>query len=75
MPGGWKWVIDLRGMLQKQVHLETKDGFRRSGCITGIRMNRCKINGEDHEWPEAVEINGDPGDSIKFSQIEHMEVF
>jgi len=71
----WKWVIELRGMLQKRFHLETKDGFRREGKITGIRMNRCKINGEQHEWPEAVEINGDPGDCIKFDQIAKLDIF
>lgn len=71
-PSTWRWDIDIAGMVDSFVHLETRDGSVREGRITAVKTEDVVVNGERYRIPLAFELNRDVQDLIEFRQIKQM---
>lgn len=69
-----KWIDDIHASMGKFFTLETTDGIRREGRITGIRARNYKFNGGDVELPTEIELNGDPTDTVPMDRIATIHV-
>lgn len=68
-------LIDrLLGASGRFVDLETMEGLHREGKLTGWTMRQFKINGQDVDWPEELELNGDPNDRIPLDRIASINI-
>ena len=68
------WNTSLETMIDRFIHLETHDGSRREGKVTGVEYQSMKLNGKRIEWPKAIELNGDPSDKIDWNWIATLKV-
>lgn len=58
----------------KYMDLETSDGVRREGRITGWRTREVFINGESVLWPIEMELNDDPNDRIPWDRVKRINI-
>jgi hypothetical protein len=74
----WTWKINLETIVERQVFLETIDGVRREGRISGLRVQTIRATDKgvtrNVNIPTALELNGDAFDLIEFSRILHFEL-
>lgn len=63
------WINDVIGHIGQYVNLETQDGCRRGGRVTGVRCHDMLINGIQRSVPVAVELNDDPNDAVELLRI------
>ena len=56
-------------LIDKNVDLETKDGSRRSGKLTGVTWNSLNVDGVEVRWPKGVVMNGDKNDEIPWTRL------
>jgi hypothetical protein len=70
----WVWDIDLEALVGCNAHIETKDGIKREGRISNIKMSSLVIGDEEVERPEALELNGDSGDIIGFDRLVRVDL-
>lgn len=69
-----KWIDDLADSVGKFVCLETHEGVRREGKITGFRSTHIVFNRVRQEIVTEIEINGDPADCVQIQSISTIEV-
>lgn len=63
------WIDDLSNKVGQYISLETSDGIRREGRLSGLGTRSLKVFGKDQLIPTEVEINGDPQDRIPLDRI------
>jgi hypothetical protein len=70
------WMEELQNAANKQlsIQFETKDGVRRSGRLTGLRMSEVKLNGRRCELITEFVLNNDPTDAVPFFNIRTMDI-
>ena len=56
-------------ILDTDVDLETKDGSRRSGKLTGVTWRSMLVDGAEVRWPKGVIMNGDKNDEIPWDRL------
>lgn len=69
-----KLVDELIGTVNKYVILETEDGVRREGKLSGWRMRDLKLNDIAVTLPVAMELNNDPMDTVELARIKKLTV-
>lgn len=69
MARDWKWDVDVDAFIGRFCALETADGIRREGRITGVGMKELILDGRPCRMPMHIELNGDPQDRIDFARI------
>lgn len=69
-----QWIDELVGSVGEFTDLETTDGVRREGRISGFQMKKMVFNGIDVDIPIEVELNGDPNDRIPISRIGKINI-
>jgi hypothetical protein len=70
-----QWVDDLfEAVGRAYVRLETVDGSRREGLVSGLRTRTIDIDGEREEIPTEIELNGDALDMIAFDGVRTMSL-
>ncbi len=69
-----KWIDDIFNSVGKFIHLETKDGVRREGKITGLRTRHITFNDRRVELVDEIELNGDPTDCVQMSVISILSI-
>lgn len=69
-----KWIDDLFGAVGSYIHLETTDGVKRSGKLTGFRTKTIKFNGVDQDIIIELEVNGDPTDCIQMANMASLTI-
>jgi hypothetical protein len=70
----WEWIIELDGMIGRDVHLETRDGLRREGRITGVNTLEIETADEPLLIPDSIELNGDALDRIDLRHVKELRV-
>lgn len=75
----WLWKIDIDAMVGRNCFIETLEGVRREGKITGVKVHEMKIKDtrrglETVRIPMHVELNGDVTDMIEFMRMERFEL-
>ena len=68
------WIDQLFEAVGKNIHLETMEGVFREGKLTGLRMRDIEMNCKAVDYPEAIELNGDPTDYIDFILIRRITI-
>lgn len=56
-------------LIDTKVDLETKDGSRRTGNLTGVTWHSIMIDGAEVRWPKGVVMNGDTNDEIPWIRL------
>jgi len=69
-----KWIEDLFGGVGRYVRLETSDGVRRSGKLSGIRTKDIKFNGASQAVVTELELNGDPADTVSVNGLASIAI-
>ena len=69
-----KLVDQLIGTTNKYIVLETDDGVRREGKLSGWRMRDMKVNDIQVTLPVAMELNNDPMDTVELTRIKKLTV-
>ncbi len=77
----WHWMINLEGLVGRNVWLETVDGIQREGKISGAKYKELTISDRGIEYadvkcmlPVHIELNGDVNDFIEFQRIRTFEL-
>jgi hypothetical protein len=65
------WDIDLSPMVGRTVAVETREGHRRKGKLTDVRMAVIQLQGQIVEYPSEVVLDGD--DPIPWQQLIRIE--
>lgn len=68
------WLNEVHGAVGSYVYLETVDGIRREGRLSGLRLKSVIFNGEERGVIHELELNGDPTDCVEFYRVASMEV-
>ncbi len=68
------WIDELVESTGQYVRLETRDGVRREGRLSGLGSRTILWNGKSVEILEDVELNGDCFDKIALNRIATFEV-
>jgi hypothetical protein len=69
-----KWIDDVFNSVGQYIHLETSDGVRREGKITGLRTRHITFNRRRVELVDEIELNGDPTDCVQMSAISSLSI-
>lgn len=69
-----KTVDQLIRSTNKSVILETTDGVRREGRLSGWTTMAIQLNGDEVHIPLALELNGDPNDAVALDRIRKIQV-
>lgn len=56
------------------IHVETRYGTIREGRLSGWTLATIEINGVDTQLPLALELNGDPADTIRLVDVVKLDV-
>lgn len=64
------WNINLIGLMNSFVEIETLDGFICSGKITKINYRQFDLIGRIVSTPTTVELNNDAADYVDWSSIK-----
>ena len=67
-------ITRLLGAVDSWIHLETKHGVRREGRLSGWTCDTLKLNEVDIQLPIALELNGDPHDVVRLSDIKSLDL-
>lgn len=68
------WIDELDGLVGQYIRLETTDGIRREGRLSGLEGRKLRINGVDEKILTEIELNGDPQDRVPIDRIETLDV-
>jgi len=68
------WIEHLLGAVNSFVQLETSDGIRREGRLSGFQLRTMQFNGFDVDVISELELNGDPMDRIPFDRIAKIHI-
>lgn len=69
-----QWIDDIHNSLNKFFRLETTDGIRREGRVTGVRCRVYTFNGHAVELPLEIELNGDPTDTVPMDRVKSIQI-
>lgn len=69
-----EWIDEIVAATGQYIRLETTDGIRRQGRLSGLRTRELKWEGRKVLIPTEVELNGDPNDSVPLDRIATMEL-
>ncbi len=69
-----EWIDQMVAATGQYIRLETSDGIRREGRLSGLRTRELKWEGEAVLIPTEVELNGDPNDCVPLDRISIMEL-
>lgn len=72
--GFGKLVDELIGATNKYVILETEDGVQREGRLTNWHTIKVNFNNTPVLFPSALELNGDPMDTVDLARIKRLTV-
>lgn len=73
-PSKGAWIDVLFASVDKFINLETSDGSRRSGRLSGFRTKVVLFNGAEHDVPTELELNGDPTDTVALAGIVSVRI-
>ena len=73
-PGKGGWIDKIHSSIGHYVSLETTDGIRRHGRLTGVRSDTMLMNGAKVEIIRQMELNGDPSDLIDLWRLVRIDV-
>jgi hypothetical protein len=68
------WIEQMLKSVNKFMRLETTDGARRSGKITGFTYKVIILNEQRVKWPIELEINGDPSDRVSLDTVKTLTI-
>ncbi len=69
------WMDELVDSIDRQIDLETTDGVRRTGKITGFEFRCLEANGTKIDIPLDIELNGDPNDRVPIDRIGTLSIY
>lgn len=67
------WLNELADTVGRYISLETLDGMRREGRLSGINMRSIKWNGKQVDILVDLELNGDVYDVVPLNRISFLE--
>lgn len=67
------WLNELADTVGRYISLETLDGMRREGRLSGINMRSIKWNGRPVDILVELELNGDVYDVVPLNRISFLE--
>jgi len=68
------WIDELVYSVNKHIELETSDGIRREGKLTGLQSKTIKFNEKDVEIITELQLNGDIYDLIPIVRINSFKI-
>lgn len=69
------WMMDrVLESVGKYINLETSDGVRREGKLSGVSMSSMTFNGAQVDIPTELELNGDPSDIVELARIRILNI-
>lgn len=68
------WIDSIFNGVGRFANLETADGVRRSGRISGLRTKMIQFNGESQEVVLEIELNGDPSDCVPVGGLASLTI-
>jgi len=74
MMNAGEWINKMVDSVGQHMHLETTDGVRREGKISGFTFRQFLLNGEKVKIPIEIEVNGDPSDRVSLERIDYMNI-
>jgi hypothetical protein len=69
-----EWVDKLLASVDEYMRLETTDGVKREGRISGFTYKKFELDGDEVLWPIELEVNGDPTDRIPLARIGKINI-
>jgi hypothetical protein len=63
------WIDSLDNHLGQYLQLETSDGIRREGRLSGLSTKTIRLNGVEEKMLTDLELNGDPQDRVAIDRI------
>lgn len=63
------WIDHLASRVDSYVRLETSDGIRREGRLSGFGLRVLEFNGDRVDIITELELNGDPIDRIPLERV------
>lgn len=73
-PSAGKWIDDIINAVGKYVTMETTDGVRREGKLSGYRSRNVVLNGKIQEVVTDLELNSDPADTVPFASLDSLTI-
>lgn len=67
-----EWIDEIVAATGQYIQLETSDGIRREGRLSGLRTRKLRWEGRDVLIPTELELNGDPNDSVPLDRISDL---
>lgn len=68
------WIDAIYDGVGKFVQLETTDGIRREGKLSGLRSRSIVMNGKIQEIVTGLELNSDPTDTVDFAILDSISI-
>lgn len=69
-----EWIDQIVAATGQYIRLETSDGIRREGRLSGLRTRELKWEGAKVLIPIEVELNGDPNDTVPLDRVAIIEL-
>lgn len=69
-----KLIDQLHAATGSQIDLETEDGINREGRLSSWVTRKLVLNEQTVLLPFALELNGDPMDTVELSRIARLRV-
>lgn len=67
-------IVTLLDAVGCHIHLETVAGVMREGRLSGWDCTNLRVNGKDLPMPHALELNGDPTDTVALNTIRALVI-
>lgn len=67
------WINELHNHVTRYIKLETLEGVRREGRLSGFVTRKLKINGREETAVVELELNGDPQDRVSYDRIASLD--
>lgn len=68
------WIDELVDATGRMIRVETLDGVRRIGRLTGLRSRQIMYQDVKEEIPTDLELNGDPHDSVSIANLRSLNI-
>lgn len=68
------WIDELVDATGRMIRVETLDGVRRIGRLTGLQCRQIQYQDGKEEIPVELEINGDPHDRITIANVRSLNI-
>jgi hypothetical protein len=67
------WMNKIFDGVGDFVRLETIDGVRREGRMSGLRLRTLMLNGKPVDTITELELNGDPTDCVEIYRVAKID--